>query len=305
MKSRDEIIEFQYKQSDKIKLLVPNISSDQFQIDGSVDIHFSDIEFLNLLSEKLLFFGIVKFSFDFNTDGDVYVVVNVTLGEYGYVILDRRLSNILGFENTTFENGTHRAKRVLDRTLLKNTKQSTVINYVKYTTKLIDFREPSDASLDSIAEALHLSFKAESEDVMVAVDDNEEYMEFDIKKDYLEFQLPESIADYFAVSSDYRFSKRTSLLLPKSTKPTRENILCCTDLIDHQLYGNQEFPIIRDVFIGESVIKGPFRRNFDSVQYYPLMKKVFRSVTVNFITSSSKFTIGSEPVSVLFHIRKK
>ncbi|CAL8112140.1 unnamed protein product [Orchesella dallaii] len=296
--------ELEYNQNDKIKLWIPNVSSDSFQIDGVIDIQFSEIEFLNLLNEKLIFFGLLSFSYDFNDDGDAYVTMKVTLKEHGYAILDRRLSSILGFNNTTFENGIHKGKRSFDRTLLKNTKQDTVVKYVKYTSKLIDFQEPSDASLDSVAEALHMSFKNEGEDVMVTVDDNEEYMEFDIKNIYVEFQLPASLSNYFLISSDHIFANRTSILLPHTIKLSNENILCCVDLIDHQLYGNKEFQIIRNIYIENSAIKGQFQQCFESIQYFPLTKQVFRTATVSFTISSSKFTISSNPASVLFHVKK-
>ncbi|ODM92330.1 putative uncharacterized transposon-derived protein F54H12.3 [Orchesella cincta] len=158
------------------------------------------------------------------------------------------------------------------------TKQESQIQYVKYLKREIALETPPDNSLDALAEAIHDTFKSVGEEVLVTMDDKEEYMTFDIKKKFLQFQMPPSMAEYFGISTDFMFTKRTSLYaLQNREKLSREHILCCVNLIDYQSYGGAEYPVIRVINIGGGTIKGRFQKTLDPVLYYPLIQQHFQA----------------------------
>ncbi|CAL8117545.1 unnamed protein product [Orchesella dallaii] len=291
---------------DKITLLIPEIANDTVYIDGVIDAVLPAENFLNTLNNAVSLLNSVVFSISYDNDAKIFVKVKVNMANNGFVVLDATLVEILGFDKQKFTNGQHIAKVPFNEELLEATKHSAENKYIKYVEKQIDIVNPSDDSLDAFCEALYLSFRNAGEEIFVTLDQNENFINFDIRKDYLEFMFPKSISDYLRISSTFHFTKQISIQVPESFEEHSFNhVLCCSNLIDYQAYGSSEYPIIRLIDIGKEGIKGHFCVTFPSVNYYPLLYNHFKTVSTTFIVRSSKYDINLHPSTAVLHIRKK
>jgi len=291
---------------DQITLRVPEVASDTVNINGSEDPVLPAETFLNTLTSAVSLLDAVKFSLSYDSLSKKFTSLIVNIANDGFVELDSNLSKILGFEQSTFTNGRHEAKKPFDEQLLQSTKAKAAIKYIKYIDKKIDIEEPSDDSLDAFCEALHKSFRKAGEDVYVTYDEVENFINFDLKKEHLEFQFPQKISDFLKINSQYMFTKKVAIQVPPTFEEHSLNhILCCTNLIDYQAYGSTEAPIIRIIDIGANSIKGRYSVSFSSIQYYPLTSKHFRAVTSTLVVKSAKYYIDLHPSTLVFHIRQK
>jgi len=291
--------------TDKIKLKVPQVSIDSIQLDGFKNDSLPVEQFINMLNGRVSIFNKVIFTINYSESGIQYANMKVNVDD-GFVVLDPHLSSILGFKKLKFEPGEHKAKSAINTELLINSRQSVSVQYIKYEEKLISIRKPLDNSLDSLCEALHLSFEDAGEEVFVALDNNETHINFDTKKEHLEFTLPYSISRYFEEEKNAVYSNGSSIQVNTYTEEdSREHILCCNSLIESQPYGQKLFPILRIIDLNTIGIKGNISQIFDPVQYCPLMWQRFKSISTTLLIFSSNYKISDKPATLVFHIRKK
>jgi len=295
----------EFDKDDKITMRIPSTSSDTVDINGTVDKLLPAASFITTLTTKFAFFGNINFSLDFVDETTSFVTAHVTLPD-GYVILESILAQILGFDQTIFKAGKYRASKPFNKDLLAITSAKAVVSYVKYEEKKFDLPQPEDDTLDGLAETIHKAFQDADETVFVTVDDEQEYMTFEAQKDYLEFKLPSKLCDWFGIPSSRMFSKKTSVFVSNTKEhSSREHLLVCLNLVGYQAYGSQEFPILRTVTLDGLGIKSRFQKNYESVQYIPLLQSQFRTVSVTLILHSASVNFDIHPSSVVLHIRKR
>jgi len=298
-----------FNDNDKVRLKIPEVSRDTIEIKGLSATPFPVAELITKLKNKTEVLNAVEFSVSYDAAETAYASVRVNIVGDGILKIDPLLANLLGFTSKRFLNGQHKATLPVNIPLLQKTNSSVQLEYLKYIDKSAKLEQPEDNSLDGLAEALHDAFSKAGETIFVTVNDKEDEINFSAQNKDVEFLIPDKLSKFFGshLGAYYRgeVSLNIQTIQTRKQEELREHILCCVDLIDEQAYGGKEYPILRAIDIPSGSINTRLQTSFGTVMYYPLKRAHFESISVSLEILSSSSILGSEPASIVIHIRRK
>lgn len=293
----------------KILVRIPEEIKYNFILNSPGDSYLADETILNVIRENFMKASkYVTLLTDYNSDGEARLKIKVLPSHAGLVVLDGELALAMGFTQQVFKTGEQIAEKSFDIKRTDKTKQQTFIKIIKFEKKELSVGEPSDMSIDSIAEIIVDAFEEAKKPVLVTADSNEDFLSIQYDEEYMTFTLPSPICNYLKIDPNTVFEKGTSIINVQHLKQRVGNnhILCLSNIVDGQYYGGQILPILRIVPL-RTDIKGTVIENFQPLFYVPVTQKHLKEINLKFSNIDfEKVVVGeNKNLTAVLHFRRK
>lgn len=275
---------------------------------GLADWYLGEENFVTTMNDVLKKLRYAHLEYFEDTENNKKVKLFVYLTYEGKITLDSNLSTILGLSKTDFTNGEHTGQQAISLEMLRTPRNPLIvaITLVKMINVFATISKPYDDSLDAVAEAINTAFEEKEIDIIASIDRNEEFLKFKFADEMLSILLPLSLSLYFGSNPEKKYSEKNPSIDLQALKVDVKNnqVLCLSNIVKEQHYGNTMFPILR-ILPSVSTIKGSVALNFHPLFYVPVTVKQLDKIQIQFVTTNTfEVPIDSIPVILSLHFRR-
>lgn len=235
-----------------------------------------------------------------------------------YILLDRTIAKVLGFDKRKLHTGKHVAERELDEAAydLIEVGEKFDIQVGKDVVSTAIIQEPDEYNIDELISNIALALENENSGIYTEERDNELLIAFRTYTDGTEIKFSRKLNRTLGLAPDHIFDddiqewKVPEDLLPSKEEQEKTLIFFQNQLVVHcnlvfpQMFSNKLIPMLR-VCKRQKSLKSRVEIDFGSVQYLPLRETHLDFIEI--LLTDEHMTVlpnSKSPTSVLLHFRK-